>query len=226
MIVTLNGRSVTLTENQLNAFGKLTKLQKGVALGSLRGLSPSDSHREAGGKCNNESQRKDLAAQILAVPRVAQFISSFKVDPSPEIALAVMTRDEMLVDLSDIARTTLDDVVSFTERPLIDMENGMEVLSSTIHIRSIEEIPPGARKAIKSVKQTKYGLEVTMYDALAARKQFADMCGYDAPKKTELSGPGGAPLQVQEIPNEEIEQKLKALGLGRYHNQLSDKLVD
>ncbi len=39
----------------------------------------------------------------------------------------------------------------------------------------------------------------------------------------EISGPNGAPIQTQEIPDEELEAKLKALGLGRYHNQLGSK---
>lgn len=219
MIVELDGREVSLTEEQVEAFGKLTKLQQGVALAKLSNSDIVEAHRNAGGKCKNEKYRSDLALQILSNPRTASFIDSFKSLNGSRIAAMVLSRDELLLDLTDIARTTLDDVVSFSERPLIDMENGMEVLSSTIHIRSIDEISPGARKAIKSVKQTKHGLEVTMYDGLAARKQISEMCGYDAPIKTELSGK----IQTQEIPDEEIEQKLKALGLGRYHNQLGEK---
>ena len=221
MIVELDGREVSLTEEQVEAFGKLTKLQQGVALAKLSNGDIVEAHRNAGGKCKNEKYRSDLALQILSNPRTASFVESFKSLDGSRIAAMVLSRDELLLDLTDIARTTLDDVVSFSERPLIDMENGMEVLSSTIHIRSIDEISPGARKAIKSVKQTKHGLEVTMYDGLAARKQISEMCGYDAPIKTELSGK----IQTQEIPDEEIEQKLKTLGLGRYHNQLGEKIV-
>ena len=145
--------------------------------------------------------------------------------PTDKIASAVLSRDEILQDLTDIARTDLRAVTSFTERPLMDMENGGEVLASSIHIRSMDEIPEHAWKAIKSVKQTKYGLEVVLYDTLSARKQIADLCGYNAPTKTELSGPDGAPIQTQEIPDEELETKLKSLGLGRYHNQLGAKSV-
>ena len=221
MNVELDGRTVVLTDEQIEAYSKLTKLQKGIALAKISDECVTEAHRVAGGKCKTEAYRKDLASQILAHPRVTAFVSMFKRVNSDKIASAVLSRDDLLVDLTDIASTRLDDVVSFSERPLIDMENGMEVLSSTIHIRSIDEIPPGARKAIKSVKQTKYGLEVTMYDALAARKQISEMCGYDAPIKTEHSGK----IQTQEIPDTEIEQKLKTLGLGRYHNQLESKKV-
>lgn len=221
MIVELDGQEVSLTEEQVESFGKLTKLQRGVALAKLSNGDITEAHRNAGGKSNNETHRSRLANEILKNPATASFVDSFKSLDASNIAAMVLSRDELLLDLTDIARTTLDDVVSFSERPLIDMENGMEVLSSTIHIRSIDEISPGARKAIKSVKQTKYGLEVTMYDGLAARKQISEMCGYDAPIKTELSGK----IQTQEIPDTEIEQKLKTLGLGRYHNQLGGKIA-
>lgn len=221
MIVELEGREVSLTDEQVSSFGKLTKLQRAVALAKLSNGDVVEAHRNAGGKSNNESHRSRLANEILKNPATALFVDSFKSLDASNIAAMVLSRDELLLDLTDIARTTLDDVVTFSERPLIDMENGMTVLSSTIHIRSIDEISPGARKAIKSVKQTKYGLEVTMYDGLTARKQISEMCGYDAPIKTELSGK----IQTQEIPDEEIEQKLKTLGLGRYHNQLGEKIV-
>lgn len=225
MEVRTGDRVVELNDGQLSAFEALTKLQRGVALASLAGQEPAEAHRNGGGKCKNEAQRYDLGIQILVNPRVKHFMSLMAVEPAPEIAAAVLSRDEILIDLTTIARTTIDDVVTFSERPSVDMENGVEVMHSSVHVKSIDEIPVGARKAIKSVKQTKHGLEITMYDTLAARKQIADMCGYNAPTKTEISGPDGKPIQVQEIPDEELEAKLKALGLGRYHNQLGAKRV-
>ena len=223
MNLEFEGRSVELTDEQLEAYNALTKLQRGVALASLAGNEPAESHRIGGGKCKNESHRKDLGNQILSNPLVKHFLSTMATEPAPEIASAVLSRDELLMGLTTIARTTIDDVVSFTERSMVDMESGLELLNSSVHVKSIDEIPPGARSAIKSVKQTKHGLELTLYDSLAARKQIADMCGYNAPTKSEISGPGGAPIQTQDVPDEELEAKLKALGLGRYHNQLGSK---
>lgn len=221
--VELGNRTIELTDEQLDAYNAMTKLQRGVALASLSGSEPDEAHRIGGGKCKNEKHRRDLGLQILADPRVKHFLATMAVDPAPEIASAVLSRDEILIGLTTIARTTIDDVVSFTERPSVDMENGLEVYSSSVHVKSIDEIPPGARSAIKSVKQTKNGLELVLHDSMAARKQIADMCGYNAPTKTELSGPNGGPIQTQDVPDEELEEKLKALGLGRYHNQLGAK---
>lgn len=223
MIVELGDRKIELNDEQLNAYESLTKLQRGVALASLGGAKPEEAHRIGGGTCKNEKNRKDLGGQILANPSVQRFLSTMATPVAPDIAAAVLSRDELLVDLTNIARTDLRAVMSFTERSLIDAESGGEVLASSIHIKSMDEIPEHAWKAIKSVKQTKHGLELVLYDTLQARKQIAEMCGYNAPSKTELSGPGGAPIQTQEIPDEELQAKLKALGLGRYHNQLGGK---
>jgi phage terminase small subunit len=226
MELNVDGQTVELTEQQLAAFEKLTKLQQGVVLNTLSGIKLAEAYRLAGGKGKTYNSQAVSAKQILQNPKVAEFMDLFKVDPSSSIAEAIMTRDKILADLTDIASVTIDDVAFFTERPLVDMENGMTVFSSTVHVKSINDVRPEARKAIKSVKQTKNGLEIVLYDTLAARKQITDLCGYEAPKKTELTGPGGAPLQFQEIPDEELEAKLKALGLGRYHNQLASKRVD
>lgn len=214
------------TDEQLRLYEALTKLQKGVALNTLAGMKPADAHRAAGGTCRNEANRYKLAGEILIKPTVVDFLTSFKVAPSQEIAPAIASRDDILRDLTEISKVTINDVASFSERPLVDMENGMEVLTSRIHIRSMSEIPPEAMKAIKSVKQTKHGLEVTLHDTMAARKQISEMCGYNAPTKTELSGPDGKPIQTQDIPDEDIEEKMRSLGLGRYHNQLGAKRVD
>lgn len=60
--------------------------------------------------------------------------------------------------------------------------------------------------------------------AVSATMGKAKLVGLDK-HVVEITGKGGQPIQTQEIPDEEIEQKLKSLGLGRYHNQLSNKIV-
>lgn len=61
--------------------------------------------------------------------------------------------------------------------------------------------------------------------AVSASLGKAKLLGLDK-QLIELSGPGGKPIQIQEIPDEELEAKLRTLGLGRYHNQLGGKRVD
>lgn len=225
MEVTIGQRTVTLTDEQLLAYDKLTKLQQLTALGVLSGMGQTEAYVAAGGKAKSDDSKRASAAEILGNLNVVRFVDLMKTDPAEDIAAAVMSRDEMLMDLTDIARATIYDVAEFTETPVVDLATATQMGQSVIRVKSMDEIDPRHRKLIKSVKQTKYGIEIILHDAMAARKQIADLCGYDAPKKQELTGPNGQPIQIQEIPDEEIEQRLRDLGLGRYHNQLSAKRV-
>ena len=228
MNVTLDGRTVTLTDEQLSMFGELTKLKQGVAINTLAGMKPADAHRNAGGKCANEANRAKLGSEILNNPEVSRFIETFKTDPSPALARAIMTREDMLSDLTDIANATIFDVMEFHNDgdDIMNMETGEQFSGqSVIHVKSMDKIDPKFHKLIKGVKQTKYGIELILHDSMAARKQIADLCGYDAPKKTELSGPDGTPIQTCDITDEELKDKLREIGMGRYHNQLGGKRV-
>lgn len=58
--------------------------------------------------------------------------------------------------------------------------------------------------------------------AVSSTMGKAKLLGLDK-QVLEISGPNGSPIQTQDVPDEELETKLKALGLGRYHNQLGVK---
>ncbi len=190
MIVTLDKRDVELSDEQLSIFEQMTKLQRGVALATLHGANSADAHRQAGGKCNNEERRNALGDQILLNPVLQQFLDSFKVCPSSDIADAVLSRDQMLIDLTLVANADVSDFMDFTngDRELMDLESGSIVEDqSIVSVKSMVDINPQQRRLIKSVKQGKYGIELTLHDAMAARKQITDMCGYNAPVKQEIS---------------------------------------
>ncbi|MBT0598864.1 terminase small subunit, partial [Klebsiella quasipneumoniae] len=53
---------------------------------------------------------------------------------------------------------------------------------------------PDAMSAISELTTGKDGTKLKMHDPKAAIKQLAEMQGWDAPKKTELTGKDGGPL--------------------------------
>lgn len=216
MNVTIGNRTIILTDVQIMLYEELTKLQQGVALNTLRGMKPAEAHRNAGGKCKNESQRSNLCGQILKDPSVSVFMDHMKQDPSPDIADAVMTRDKMLQDLTVIADSSIYDVATFldVDDELMNMETG-ELFKgqSIINVKSMNDIKPQHRCLIKSIKQTKHGIELTLYSAMDARKMISDMCGYNAPVKRELSGPDGGPIKIAEMNDDDLSDELTKLGL-------------
>ena len=73
-----------LTEEQQGMFDKLTTLQKGMVVQTLKGKKPSEAHKLAGGKCKDESRRHSLASEILLNPAVALLISSVRAEVAVE----------------------------------------------------------------------------------------------------------------------------------------------
>ena len=79
---------------------------------------------------------------------------------------------------------------------------------------------------LEEARQIALGAETPQTSAaVSATLGKSKLLGLDK-QLVEISGPGGTPIQIQEIPDEELEAKLKALGLGRYHNQLGSKRVE
>lgn len=186
MNVTLDDRSVELTDEQLSMFQGLTKLKRGVALNTLAGMSPSDAHRDAGGTCKDESRRTSLASEILLNPVVSRFIASFNVQ---RIAPAVMSRAEMLERLSIMARTNINDIVDIrhTGDELMNLETGEMVKGQTSwSLKDCNDMTNGGIAAISELTAGKEGYKFKLHDQRAAMKQLAELMGYDAPVKAEV----------------------------------------
>lgn len=116
----INGKTVELSDAQVESFHALTKLQQGMVVETLRGLKPSDAHRAAGGKCKNEEHRTRIAGEVLRNPSVDSFIQSFKQERAVKLAEVVMSRDEMAQRLTAIARTRIDDLLILNNKDYID----------------------------------------------------------------------------------------------------------
>jgi phage terminase small subunit len=82
-----------------------------------------------------------------------------------------------------------------------------------------QKLSRGAARLIASVKQTKDGIEIKTLDQQAALLALGRIVGIDK-QRSELTGPNGAPIQLQPVPrpeprtlsNEELEAALKSAG--------------
>lgn len=106
-----------LTEEQQAQFERLTTLQKGMVVHTLKGKKPSEAHRLAGGKCKNESRRTNLASEILLVPAVASLLHSIRGDVAVEAKIdAVYVLNRLVeIDQMDVIDILNDDM---TFKPL------------------------------------------------------------------------------------------------------------
>lgn len=100
-----------LTEEQQGMFDKLTTLQKGMVVHTLKGKKPGEAHKLAGGK-GKEEHRAKLGSEILNKPEVAVLLKSVRGDLAVEAkvdALYVLNR-HIEIDQMDFIDILNDDL--------------------------------------------------------------------------------------------------------------------
>lgn len=182
----INGKTVELSDEQVEAFHALTKLQQGMVVETLRGLKPSDAHRAAGGKCKNENNRTRIAGEILRNHSVDKFLQSFKQERAEILAEVVMSRDEMAQRLTAIARTRVDDLLVLNNKDFID-EDGEVAQQGGWAFKELDEMTGAGPAAISELTAGKKGLTVKLHDQVSAMKQLADLMGWNK-QQIEMSG--------------------------------------
>ena len=179
-----------VTDEQRDAIASLPSLARRVVLERIADPKASDveCYRRAGGKAKSYATQRSSVTEILANPNTVRVLAMFD---TPVISNAIMSREELLEDLTNVARVSISDVMSWTTcvGSLLDTETGDESsYPSIITVKNMNEVEPWVLKCIKSVKQTRDGrIELTMEDRMAARKLIADMQGFNAPTETHVT---------------------------------------
>lgn len=212
-----------LTDEQKVLFDALTKLQQKFALGIIKGLNQTDAYKQAGGKAKSDDVARSAASTMLTNVNVKSFLESMN-----EVAVsdAIMTRQEALERLSAIGRASVSEMVEFSEHNMGADDDGNPVIQAVWRFKDSALQNPQALAAISELTAGKDGIKLKLHDPKAAIKQIVDMQGWEAPKKTELTGKDGGPIQYSDITDEELEERLKELGHGRNKSQLNEKLAD
>lgn len=93
-----------MSKEQLKLYSALTKLQKALTVGVLSGLTQRQAYKQAGGKARTEKAIDNSASEIMGHPGVKAFMDSMY---APQLAEAIMTRDEAMQILSGITRAPM-----------------------------------------------------------------------------------------------------------------------
>ena len=106
----------------------------------------------------------------------------------------IMDKVENLEGLTRIVRASTADLGQF-----VNVFTGMDEFELPMYqtvwvLKDAKDISARDASNIKSVTPTKYGYKYEFHDGLSARKQLADLQGWNAPKVSELTGPNGEPL--------------------------------
>lgn len=106
-----------------------------------------------------------------------------------------MTREQMGAELTQLAQTTLGDILNIeTEtRTMMDMETGEieEILGQTKwSLKSFDDMSNAGLAAINELSVGKDGgYKVKLHNQLAARKQLAELMGHNKPQQIEILEP-------------------------------------
>lgn len=215
--------SKKLTAEQQQLFDALTPLQKKFVTWLLKGKNQTEAYKKAGGKAKSDGARK-AAHSIATNCDVQAFLNSVK--DYEEIDEAIMSRNEALKRLTSMGRTSLFDLADFRNGVIGEDENGNPVTQASWSFKDSALITPEAIAAISELTTGPQGIKIKLHDPKAAIKQIGEMQGWEAPKKTEVSGPDGGPIQHEDLTDEQLKEALEELGYGRYKNQLEEKLDD
>jgi len=185
---------VSLSPEQLELASKLTTLQRKFVINLVGSkMSQREAYVAAGGRAKSDSAKDNSASVMLSKTKVKGFYDSLL---NTATTSAVMTREEALERLTLSARVRITDVCDFRNVQTGEDPDGDPVYQTVWTIKNSEDIPAEIAACIKSVAITNQGPKIELHDQTAATKQISDMQGWNAPKKTELTGKDGQSLAI------------------------------
>lgn len=184
-----------MTPEQQILFDDLTELQQRTATGVLAGMSNRAAYYAAGGTAKSEQSADSAASTMLSSVKVKAFMDAMKLQA---VSDAIMTREEALKTLSLIGRTHLKDIVKFrTVNIGKDMETGADLNQTAWEINAgLQETDSDKLIIISELEVGKFGPKIKTHSPVAAIKQLAEMQGWNAATKHEITGKNGGPIMT------------------------------
>jgi phage terminase small subunit len=177
----------TMTEEQRAVFNEFTALKQEIILNSLSGMNDIDSYKNSRGKASTLKSMESSVSAILSNDKVKAFLLSMRENM---VSSAVMSRAEMMEELTLVARTKLNDIIEFGTRKVEVVVDDKKVLVDQSYwtVTESAKASAGAMASIEEVTATKDGIKFKRVSRLQAMKQLAELAGYDAPKQIEVEG--------------------------------------
>jgi phage terminase small subunit len=165
MLITIDNRTIELSDHQVDSFHALTRLQQGVALGVLEGLSQREAYRRAGGGAKTQNAADRSVSQIVNNRMVQEFIESFKVEQVESLGKVLIDRERIIAMLAEQATCDI----------------GLQDLNKPENFKHVSEV------IIDPTGEVRYKFTGPA-DRRAAAKQLAEMLGWNKPTELKISG--------------------------------------
>ena len=187
---------IKLTEEQVELSSKLTTLQYGFVVNLVSGMTQRKAIKAAGSEAKTDNALDNSASTCLSISKVRAFYDSLM---QTKITDSILTRDEALSILSNNARVQMTDIAVFALREVGRDAEENPIMQTVWTMKDSDDIDPAVLSCIKSVTMTKQGPKIELHDQQAAIKQLSVLEGWEAPKKTELSGKDGEAIVITQI---------------------------
>ena len=171
----------TLTEEQKLLFDDLTRLQQEIVTNSISGMKDIDAYKASSGKAKTIKAMESSVSEILGNPKVKAFRDSMA---ESALTNAVMTKQEVLERLSNLARVNMSDLIEFATVASTDDE-GQPIQQSTWQFKDSALQSDLSMASIAEVAATKDGFKIKQHSPLAAMKQLSDLAGYNTPTQVD-----------------------------------------
>lgn len=176
MLITIDNRTIELSDEQVTAFHALTRLQQGVTLGVLEGLSQREAYRRAGGRAKTDATADASVSELLSNPKVDSFVKMFKNEQIDRLAQVNADRDKIIAMIH--------------EQATVDLK--LHDLNKPENFKHISEV------VIEADGEVRYKLTGPA-DRRAAAKQLADMLGWNKPQQVEVTGAVATNVTPQQV---------------------------
>ena len=191
---------------------KLTKLQRKFVINLVSGMSQRQAYLKAGGTSKTARVQDAVSCRMLTDVKVKAYYDSLIKESEKS---SIMTREEALERLTVSSRSNLLDFVKMVQANS-EEEDDIKVVKNAIIIKDLDSLPRDLGFCIKSISPTTAGYKIELYDSNASIKQLSEMMGWNAPKKTEVTGKDGNAIAV--------DTKVEAPEVMDALNSLMDKL--
>jgi len=179
-----------LTAEQQGLFEKLDPIERGIAVATLSGLKPVQAFRMAAPEVTiGDAAARDRVKALLRKQVYRDFIDSVFAGP---ISDAIMSQQEALEKLTEIARANMGDMVEYKTVVLGETPQGDEVKQSVWKFRDTDDQRPEDLAAIAELKSGVNGLSIKLHSPLQAISQMAMIQGWNKPTKIDHSSPDGS----------------------------------
>lgn len=200
-----------MTDEQMALFDQLTGLQQRVCLNVLCGMSQREAYKNANGKATSDTSADTSASTIMNNVKVKSFMESVT---TAAVSSAILSRTEAMELLSDLARTSLTDLVEYGSYELGEDENGQPIVQAAWKIKDSALADPRKLASISELTAGRDGIKIKQHSRLQAIKQLQEMEGWNSAKKVDLTSSDGSmtprPIDATKLSTEALQELLNA----------------